>query len=81
MHTITRVIGTAAVTAALGLGVSALPASAATPTSVSMSDQGSWFHNDHRRCDRDNRWDSNHWNWKDRCDNRDHHDNGDHRFW
>ncbi|QCB96866.1 hypothetical protein E5206_07925 [Arthrobacter sp. PAMC25564] len=79
MHTITRVIGTAAMTAALGLGVSALPASAATPASapvsVSMSNQSWWdSHNDHNRCDRfdpwGHKWDNH--NWWNRCDNRDH---------
>lgn len=80
MNTITRVIGTAAMTAALGLGVSALPASAAAPASASVSSNQNWsdHNNDHRRCDRGDRWDSSHWNWWDRCDNRDHR--FDHRF-
>ena len=89
MHTITRVIGTAAMTAALGLGASALPASAATSAPASVSDQSWPAHNsDHNRCDRFDRWDQSNWwnhgNWWERCDDshhRDHNgDNSDHRI-
>lgn len=76
MNKAIRIIGTTAVTAALGLGASALPASAAVTTSNISWNQSTFEHRhqmrDNHQHDTNNGW----WDGEDRW-----HDNGDGWGW
>lgn len=90
MNKAIRIIGTTAATAALGLGVSALPASAAVTSSTSSWNQSS-FQNRHQMrdnnrhdtahgwWDNESRWHDNSdgWGWRD--DNGNWRDDNDHK--
>lgn len=78
MNKAIRIIGTAATTAALGIGVSALPASAAAPATTTSWNQSSFEHRHQMRdtnrhdithgwWDSESRWHDNSdgWGWRD----------------